>query len=109
MAGFKEPNSGPKILKEKEVVERMIRLYCQKKHGTNQGNLCDDCRKLNAYSEIRLDHCRYGEEKPSCRKCKTHCYSPSNKATIKSIMRFSGPRLVLRAPADWIRHFLQER
>ena len=109
MTGFKEPNSGPKILEEKKVVERMIHLYCHKKHGTVEGTHCDDCGALLTYSDQRLDNCRYGEEKPTCRKCKTHCYNPSNRTKIRMVMRFSGPRLVLRAPAKWIRHFFRER
>ncbi len=28
---------------------------------------------------------------------------------IRRVMRFSGPRLVLRAPLDWIRHQINDR
>jgi len=103
------PNEGPKIEKENNVVSKMIGLYCEKKHGSEHGNLCEDCANLKEYSHHRLDYCRYGEDKPSCRKCETHCYNPEMRNRIRLVMRFSGPRLALRAPVDWIRHHLHER
>ncbi len=32
--------------REQQVVGQMIRLYCQKKHGTQKGALCPDCAAL---------------------------------------------------------------
>ncbi|MDF1537606.1 MAG: nitrous oxide-stimulated promoter family protein [Candidatus Thorarchaeota archaeon] len=104
-----DSHDGLKIAKEKNVVSKMIGLYCEKKHGSQQGILCQECANLREYSHHRLDHCRYGEDKPTCRKCETHCYKPEMRGRIRAVMRFSGPRLVLRAPADWIRHQLHER
>ena len=98
-----------KIAKEKDVVKKMIALYCNKKHGTRDDNLCEDCQELVTYSFQRLDHCRYGEEKPTCRKCPTHCYGPSKRKQIRTVMRFSGMRLVIQAPVEWIRHRVHDR
>jgi hypothetical protein len=100
---------GPKIQKEKETVERMIRLYCEKKHSSAKGTLCSDCQGLLDYSHKRLEQCRYQENKPTCRKCPVHCYRPTKRKEIRQVMRFSGPRLALRAPIDWIRHQLHDR
>ncbi|MFW9910679.1 MAG: nitrous oxide-stimulated promoter family protein [Candidatus Thorarchaeota archaeon] len=102
-------STGPVIDKEKKVVSRMIRLYCQKKHSTSSGTLCEECQALEEYSHHRLDQCRYGEEKTTCRKCPTHCYKPEMREKIRSVMRFSGPRLALRAPMDWVRHQIHDR
>ncbi|MHA1636883.1 MAG: nitrous oxide-stimulated promoter family protein [Candidatus Thorarchaeota archaeon] len=101
--------SNGKIAKEKNVVKKMIVLYCNKKHGTRNDNLCEECQELLTYSFQRLDNCRYGEDKPTCRKCPTHCYSPSERKQIKAVMRFSGMRLVIQAPFDWIRHKIHDR
>lgn len=109
MAEERRLNSGPVITKEKKVVSKMINLYCEKKHGSEQSILCEDCTDLKDYSHHRLDHCRYEDDKPSCRKCETHCYKPEMRDKIRAVMRFSGPRLVLRAPVDWIRHHIHER
>ncbi|MHA1906362.1 MAG: nitrous oxide-stimulated promoter family protein [Candidatus Thorarchaeota archaeon] len=109
MTAEKETNTGPKIVKEKNVVTKMISLYCEKKHDSMKESLCEDCADLQEYSHHRLDHCRYGEEKPTCRKCETHCYKPEMRKRIKAVMRFSGPRLALRAPIDWVKHHIHDR
>ncbi len=102
-------NIGPTIKKEKETVEKMIRLHCEKKHSTSNGTLCSDCQSLLEYSHQRLERCQYQEDKPTCRKCPIHCYRPTMREEIRRVMRFSGPRLALRAPLDWIRHQLHDR
>ncbi|MHA2261275.1 MAG: nitrous oxide-stimulated promoter family protein [Candidatus Thorarchaeota archaeon] len=101
-------SDGPNIQGEKRTVERMIRFYCQKKHGSD-GHLCGGCTELLDYSHNRLTGCRYGEEKPTCRKCPVHCYKPDMRQQIRTVMRFSGPRLALRAPLVWVRHQFHDR
>lgn len=103
------PEIGPKITREKDTVETMIRLYCEKKHKALQGTLCPDCQGLLDYSHQRLEQCRYQEDKPTCRKCPVHCYRPTKREEIRRVMRFSGPRLALSAPMDWIRHQIHDR
>ena len=100
---------GPKITNEKETVEKLVHIYCEGKHSTSKNNLCDNCSTLLEYSRKKLDACRFGEEKPTCRKCEVHCYKPDMRQQVKSVMRYAGPRLVLRAPVEWIRHRLHER
>ncbi|MFX1559186.1 MAG: nitrous oxide-stimulated promoter family protein [Promethearchaeota archaeon] len=102
-------NIGPKIQKEKETVEKMIRLYCENKHSSSSGTLCTNCQNLLEYSHKRLEQCQYQEKKPTCRKCPVHCYRPTMRDEIRRVMRFSGPRLALRAPIDWIRHQIHDR
>ncbi|MHA2423269.1 MAG: nitrous oxide-stimulated promoter family protein [Candidatus Thorarchaeota archaeon] len=109
MTREREINAGTKITKEKTVVTKMIGLYCEKKHDSPKGILCEDCSILQEYSHHRLDHCRYEDEKPTCRKCETHCYRPEMRDRIRRVMRFSGPRLALRAPIDWVKHQLHDR
>jgi len=104
----REHDIGPKIEKEKETVEKMIRLYCEKKHDSKE-NLCTDCQNLLEYSHHRLEQCQFQEDKPTCRKCPVHCYRPTKRDEIRRVMRFSGPRLALRAPIDWIRHQIHDR
>ena len=95
-----------RIKEEKEVVEQMIRLYCQKKEGNS--SLCPACQKLLEHANGRLDRCRYGEKKPTCKKCPIHCYRPDMKERIRIIMRWSGPRMILYHPIAAIRHLLRE-
>jgi hypothetical protein len=105
----KSSDIGPKIQKEKETVEKMIRLFCEKKHRPSDGTLCYECQSLLEYSRQRLEQCQYQEEKPTCRKCPVHCYRPTMREEIRRVMRFSGPRLAVRAPMDWIRHLIHDR
>ena len=102
-------NIGPKIQKEKETVEKFIRLYCEKKHDSSSKTLCPDCQNLLEYSHLRLEQCKYQEDKPTCRKCPIHCYNPTMREEIRRVMRFSGPRFALYAPIDWIRHQIHDR
>ena len=95
-----------RIEDEKVVVEQMIRLYCQKREG--HAELCPTCRELLDYAHWRLDRCRYGERKPTCKKCSTHCYRPEMKERIREVMRWSGPRMILYHPLAAIRHLLRE-
>ncbi|MGY5854410.1 MAG: nitrous oxide-stimulated promoter family protein [Candidatus Thorarchaeota archaeon] len=102
-------NDGPIITKEKETVEKMIHIYCTGKHTTSKNQLCDDCSQLLDYSRQRLNSCRFGDEKPTCRKCEVHCYKSDRRQEIRTVMRYSGPRLVLRAPVEWIRHKIHDQ
>jgi hypothetical protein len=100
---------GPRITREKRTVEKMIRFHCARKHKSKDGALCVDCAELLDYSIHRLDHCQFGELKPTCRKCPVHCYRPAMREKIRQVMRFSGPRLAIRMPLDWIRHTFDDR
>ncbi len=102
----KEPG---RIEWEKDVVSDMINLYCRKRHNTPKGELCRECADLLSYSLERLDRCRYGEEKPTCKNCPTHCYRPVERERIRAVMRFSGLRLFLRAPVKWMVHAFHDR
>lgn len=95
-----------KIETEKETVGRMIKLYCQSKHGSNIG-LCSDCEELRLYAVDRLDKCRFQDKKGACRVCPVHCYSNGMKARIRAVMRFSGPRMMLYLPLEFVKHQLK--
>lgn len=99
---------GPKIEGEKATVQKMIHIYCEKKHKTADGHLCSECQTLLSYSNNRLEHCQFQEDKPTCRKCTVHCYNPRMREQIRQVMRFSGPRIVLRAPIIWLKHKLHD-
>lgn len=84
----------------------MITLYCRNKEGNHL--LCDSSRELLAYAECRLDRCRYGEHKPSCRKCPVHCYRPDMRQRMLDVMRYAGPRMLLHHPFMALRHLWHE-
>ena len=96
-----------RIQEEKLVVKQMIHLYCLKHEG--HAELCPNCRELLDYAHRHLDRCRYGENKPTCKKCLTHCYRQEMNERIRKVMRWSGPRMMLYHPLAAIRHLLREK
>jgi len=95
----------PRIAREKKTVEYMIRLYCSSHHPRGDGP-CDQCAALLDYARSRLDGCPFGEHKPACSRCTTHCYGPDMRERIRTVMRYSGPRMLLRHPLLAIFHIL---
>jgi hypothetical protein len=59
---------------------------------------------LLEYAKRRLDRCRFGEEKPTCGRCPVHCYGRAEKAAVIDVMRYSGPRMIVKHPVLAIRH-----
>lgn len=92
---------------EKKTVGKMIHIYCHAKHGTRH-TLCANCMELNEYAQKRLSKCVYGDEKPTCKKCPVHCYTPSMKAKIKEVMHYAGPRMLLKNPLLAVVHVFSE-
>ena len=91
---------------EKQTVERMIRLYCRShKHGVP---LCDDCFQFLEYAHKRLDKCKFGNKKSTCRKCPVHCYKPDMRQKMLAVMRFAGPRMIFHHPMMAIKHLWYE-
>lgn len=97
-----------RIEREKLVVRQMITIYCHKHHTHKEYSLCDDCLGLLTYAHLRLEHCPKGSSKSSCRKCKTHCYSPANREKIRAVMKYVGPRMIFIHPWSAIRHLITE-
>ena len=78
------------------------RHECQVGHGGP--GLCGECRELLEYSLARLDHCKFGNAKTKCHKCPVHCYRPDMREKIRTVMRFSGPRMLLYHPLEALRY-----
>ncbi len=90
-------NPTKRMAREKRTIASMVGLYCRGHHAPSDG-LCPDCDALLNYAFCRLDRCPFGAEKPACAKCPIHCYKPEMRAKVKEVMRYSGPRMVLRHP-----------
>lgn len=82
----------------------MIAAYCKRKHPG--AGLCPDCRALTDYCIKRLTYCPKGEGKPSCKKCTTHCYAPTQREQVRVVMRYIGPRMLFIDPPAALRHLL---
>ena len=71
-----------KIRREQRMAEEMIRLPCEKRHGS-RGALCADCAELLGYVHARCERCPHRPDKPFCSNCKTHCCKPAMREKIR--------------------------
>ena len=91
--------------REKETLEKMIRLYCREKHNNPEG-LCQECSALREYALQRLERCPWGENKPTCANCPVHCYQKDKRQQVREVMRYAGPRMLLQHPWLAVMHLL---
>jgi hypothetical protein len=99
---------GPRIRREQDTIGAMLRIYCRAQHGSSD-DLCGSCEALRRYAERRLDNCPFAEQKPACNRCEVHCYGRARREQVREVMRFAGPRMLLRHPVLALRHLLDER
>jgi Nitrous oxide-stimulated promoter len=102
------PKARRRRKQERKTIEAMIALYCRRQHASG-GDLCPECAALADYARQRLEKCPFGDQKPTCATCPIHCYKPACRAQVREVMRYAGPRLLLRRPVLTIRHLLVER
>jgi hypothetical protein len=92
-----------RLVREWATVVAMLHIYCREKHD---GGLCSQCQELKSYVRLRLERCRFGEDKPTCAKCPVHCYQRDRREQIRAVMRFAGLRMLWEHPALTAWHFL---
>ena len=90
---------------ETRTVARMLALYCAAHH--HGPPLCESCDELLRYAHGKIERCTHGDEKPTCRRCSIHCYGPVHRERIRAVMRYAGPRMLLRHPLVVLRHAFQ--
>ncbi len=100
--------------KEKKLIPIMITMYCKGNHkierkqqGVKGNDTCTECRELIEYALFRLEKCSFKENKKFCSLCKVHCYKPEMRKKIKSVMKYSGPRMIFSHPIFAISHVTQ--
>lgn len=102
-----EPLTG-ELAKEFKTIVAMTHIYCKDHHGSTSG-LCTDCFEFTQFAEFRLAKCPFGQIKPTCKHCPVHCYKKDMKELARTIMVYSGPRMLLKHPILAIRHLLHDR
>jgi hypothetical protein len=95
--------------RELKTIEAMLRLYCRGHGHENRAPLCTACRALREYATRRLERCVFGDAKPTCTNCVVHCYSADMREQVRVVMRWAGPRMLLRHPILGILHKLDGR
>jgi len=94
-----------RLARERRTIEAMIGLYCRAHHGT-RGQPCPECRTLLEYAWVRLEKCPFQEGKTTCARCPVHCYRPDMRTRVRAVMRYAGPRMLLRHPVLTLLHML---
>jgi hypothetical protein len=84
----------------------MIEMYCRSRHNGGAGALCDACTELHDYAMERIEKCPYCLAKPTCANCPIHCYKRDIRDRVKTVMRYSGPRMMGRHPVLALLHKL---
>jgi hypothetical protein len=93
-----------KTEQEKETLKLMIKLYC--KHKLKTDTLPQAYQELTDYACLRLERCRWGDQKPNCHQCKVHCYSPDRREQVREVMKWAGPRMILYAPWKAVKYLI---
>ncbi len=96
----------PRLLRERETIEKMAYIYCHEQHGTPKGVLCAECGEISAYANERLRRCPFQEQKSTCANCTVHCYKPVMREKVRVMMRYAGPRMLLHHPILALLHLL---
>jgi len=94
----------PRIAREGRTVAAMIAIYCRSYHQADTP--CSECAELLTYTSERLEKCPFQGGKTVCSKCPVHCFKPTMRERTRTVMRFSGPRMLRRHPMMTIRHFI---
>ncbi len=102
-------NIEEKRAKEYATVLFMIQIFCKGKHKNrtalkNPATLCGECKSLSEYVRERVQKCPFMETKTFCSACRVHCYRAGERAKIREVMRYSGPRMLRYHPIFALKH-----
>jgi hypothetical protein len=92
-----------------KTIEAMLRMYCDGNNHPRREAICTDCAALLNYASRRLKRCVFGDAKPNCAACVVHCYRADMRELIRTVMRWAGPRMLLRHPILSLSHMFAER
>jgi len=92
-----------KITREKETLLRMIKIFCNRHHRSDD-ELCGDCRDLSEYAMKCLSLCPFGARKPVCGRCPINCFRNDMYAKLITVMRYAGPRMLYKHPVLAVTH-----
>ena len=88
------------LAREMITIRVMVGMYChvQAQHGGGS-ELCNECAALWEYAQRRVEKCPFGAEKPTCaNSARSTATNPTMRERVRSVMRYAGPRMLLRPP-----------
>lgn len=108
------PRAARKRKRDMRTVSVMVGVYCagnhknrERPHTSYAGEpLCAECAEIDAYANLRTRDCVRMEEKTTCDRCEIHCYTHAQLEKIREVMRYAGPRMMLRHPLAALQHLI---
>jgi hypothetical protein len=94
--------------RELKTIRVMVEMYCRDHHDRADPQ-CPRCAELMNYATRRLERCVFGDAKPTCANCTVHCYTAEKREEVRVVMRYAGPRMLLRHPVLGITHLIDGR
>lgn len=103
--------------KDIRLIGKFVEVYCAAKHGSaphapaalpaglGACTLCPDCAAFLEYAISKRLNCPLEAEKPSCKRCRIHCYDKPRREKIREIMSYSGRKLMMSGRLDYIWHY----
>ena len=81
----------------------MIQIHCRAHHDT-RSELCPACTRIYAYAARKMEGCPLLNDRIFCSSCLVHCYAPHEREQIRTIMVYSGKRMLLYHPFVTVSH-----
>lgn len=124
---FEQRMRDPQVVHDARLLGDFAVIYCRGVHDTAQRNelsseatrlgvygrkvpvVCEECADLLRYAEDRRARCPK-DPKPFCSHCDTHCYRSAMREQMREVMKYSGPRSIVRGHAiDSVKHLIEGR
>ncbi len=104
-SGVSGKTSQGRLAREEKTMAAMVQIFCRDRHHFSD-DLCPECQAFLNYARLRLERCRFGENKPTCANCPVHCSQRDRREQARAIMRYAGPRILWEHPILSLRHWL---
>lgn len=107
-----------KIKSDAAMLARMVQIYCSDHHSDtvkgdiirqgiletldlHETRLCRECGNLLVHGLVKRINCPF-DPKPRCKNCTEPCFSGEYRDFVKSVMRYSGLRLIKSGRIDLV-------
>lgn len=99
-----------RLKRDDDTVMAMAEIYCRGHRHIRAANerLCPECAETVGYAIARTHACPH-QHKGTCDTCQIQCYKPDMRQRIRTIMAYSGPRMLFHHPIMAIRHLAKKR
>jgi hypothetical protein len=103
--------------KDIKLLGKFVEVYCEARHrGAVRAAvalpaelearlLCPECASFLQYAITKRLNCPLEAEKPTCKRCRIHCYDAPRREKVREIMSYVGRRLVMRGRLDYLWHY----